>query len=256
MISVPDLGLGAGAGCIVGIALGADLKGLFEKVGEIDAISSRIEQVAARAYREAFEGEAGKRLASHQDIENVLSEVRKVTTETESIKAQISGDVWLRQAVWLQKREAYAALLKSLNEVERSFKELSLSLAAMESRTAGPESEDNDVQLAEANKKREAAYDSLSETIFLFDVAALFDPRISEQRKQLAEGYGFDAAMKASATFEETKEFVIGLMRFRRDRLSHMRRELGVSASAAAAVAFKPSPSSPITSEGVKHSGA
>ena len=37
--------------------------------------------------------EKGKQIATKKDIEDVLSELRKVTTETESIKAQISGDV-------------------------------------------------------------------------------------------------------------------------------------------------------------------
>jgi hypothetical protein len=51
--------------------------------------------------------EKGKRLATREDIENVLSEVRAVTKETETIKAQIGSDLWLRQTIWNHNRDAY-----------------------------------------------------------------------------------------------------------------------------------------------------
>jgi hypothetical protein len=226
MISIADLGLGAGLGGIVGIGLGAYLKGMFGEAGKIDAAASRLEDIGKRAFKEAFESEAGKRLASRQDVDNVLSEVRNVTRETESIKAQISGDTWLRQTVWVQKREAYAALLRCLNELENSCKALTFSLAILQRREA--ESEAYETQLGEVQKKREAVLDDLSQVVLHFDTAALFDPTISAQKKALAGGYGFEAAMNTSSTFDQTKLFVIGLMQFRRDLLSHMRKQLGV----------------------------
>ena len=42
----------------------------------------------------------------------MLKEVKAVTRETETIKAQISGDLWLRQTVWNQKRDVYVNVLK------------------------------------------------------------------------------------------------------------------------------------------------
>ncbi|HWY58608.1 MAG TPA: hypothetical protein VNZ03_29355 [Terriglobales bacterium] len=48
----------------------------------------------------------GENLATHEDIGNVLEEVRAVTTATKEIEAQISNDVWDRQKQWELKREA------------------------------------------------------------------------------------------------------------------------------------------------------
>ncbi len=184
------------------------------------------------AFLTGYLGEKGKQIATKKDIGDVLAELRKVTTETESIKAQISGDTWLRQTVWVQKREAYAVLLKSLSELENSCKALTFSLAILQRRLAG--SEAYDTQLGEVQKKREAVLDDLSDVILHFDTAALFDPTISAQKKALADGYGFEPAMDTSSTYEETKLFVIGLMQFRRDLLSHMRKQLGVPESSMA----------------------
>jgi hypothetical protein len=228
MISVADLGLGAGFGCIVGLALGAYLKGLFGKAGEIDANSGRMEQIAAKAFREAFEGEAGKRLASRQDIENVLDELRKVTRETETIKAEITSDQWLRQTVWIQKREAYTALLKVLTDLHDSFTEFTASLACFESGRTDPDAADYETRKFDLLKKRETTLDVLFQLSLRFGEAALFDPGISEQQKKFRGNYGLNAAIQDTATSAETKEFVLALMQFRRELLSHMRRELGI----------------------------
>src|SRR5271157_697890 len=66
------------------------------------------------AYLRAYLEEKGKRLATHEDIENVLEEVRAVTRETETIKAQISADFWNRQAVWNQRRDLYVEVLQAI----------------------------------------------------------------------------------------------------------------------------------------------
>jgi hypothetical protein len=190
-----------------------------------------MEQLAAKAFREAFEGEAGKRLASRQDIENVLDELRKVTRETETIKAEITSDQWQRQTVWIQKREAYAALLKVLTELHDSFTEFTASLASFENRRTDPDAEDYETRKFDLLKKRETTLDVLFQLSLRFGEVALFDPGISEQQKKFRENYGLDAAIQDTATSPETKKFVLALMQFRRELLSHMRRELGVPES-------------------------
>lgn len=71
-----------------------------------------------KPFLKSYMSEKGKRLATYEDIENVLKEVRAVTRETETIKAQIGSDLWLRQTVWGYKREAYANLLKSAHRLQ------------------------------------------------------------------------------------------------------------------------------------------
>lgn len=46
-----------------------------------------------------------------------MKEIRLVTKETETIKAQIDSDLWTRQRRWEQKKESYAGLLKSAAEI-------------------------------------------------------------------------------------------------------------------------------------------
>jgi len=69
----------------------------------------------------AYFAEKGKRFATSEDIEKVLEEVRRVTTETERIRAQISGELWSRQAHWNEKREIYASLLGISGEMQGEF---------------------------------------------------------------------------------------------------------------------------------------
>jgi len=73
--------------------------------------------LAWKPFLSAYMGEKGKRLATREDVDAVLRELRLVTTETEAIKAQISGDLWLRQAHWNQKRDLYAKLFESTDQL-------------------------------------------------------------------------------------------------------------------------------------------
>ncbi len=63
-------------------------------------------------------------MATHEDIENVLTEVGLVTTKTEEIKAQISGDLWNRQTRWNQKRDVYGELLGLVSEMQAEYVKL------------------------------------------------------------------------------------------------------------------------------------
>lgn len=72
----------------------------------------------------AYVSEKGRRLATRQDIENVITEVRRVTSETEQIKAQISGDLWNRQMQWNQKRDVYGSLLGLVSEMQTEYVKL------------------------------------------------------------------------------------------------------------------------------------
>lgn len=70
-----------------------------------------------KPYLSGYATKKGERLATHEDIENVLDEVRKVTTETEKIKAEISSDLWKQQWKLDRKREAYADLIAAGHQV-------------------------------------------------------------------------------------------------------------------------------------------
>ena len=59
----------------------------------ISAFFSGFFGVTLGALLSSYFTEKGKGLATKKDIDDVLIELRRVTTETESIKAQIGGDV-------------------------------------------------------------------------------------------------------------------------------------------------------------------
>lgn len=67
---------------------------------------------AIGAWVQGFFTEKGKRLATRQDVEHIVNEVQKVTHATETIKAEISSDRWLRQQMWQEKWKLYNDILK------------------------------------------------------------------------------------------------------------------------------------------------
>lgn len=104
----------AGIGGLIGGTLGSYFRGYSTKKGENRAGYEDFPSLVKQEFAKAFEQEAGKRLATHQDVENVLQEVRTVTKETETIKTQIGSDFWISQKHWEQKRDIYMALFKTI----------------------------------------------------------------------------------------------------------------------------------------------
>ena len=113
-----------GIGGLIGATIGAYLKAYSAKKGERLATYEDIEFLLAQERGKAYEQEKGKRLATHEDIQNVLNEVRVITKETETIKAQIGGDLWLRQTVWNHKREAYASVVRCSHALQYSLQDV------------------------------------------------------------------------------------------------------------------------------------
>ncbi len=62
-----------------------------------------------------------EKLATHEDIDRVLDQVRAVTTTTKEIEAKISSEVWDRQKKWELKRDAIFAVMKAIAEVEEAM---------------------------------------------------------------------------------------------------------------------------------------
>jgi hypothetical protein len=100
---------------------------LSTEVGKIDAMHQRINELTDVAQAKGYGEEKGKRLATHEDIENVLRELKLVTTETELIKAQISGDLWNRQTAWTHRLVAYSAAMGGMLNVRHRLLRLSFA---------------------------------------------------------------------------------------------------------------------------------
>jgi sugar phosphate isomerase/epimerase len=88
-------------------------------------------------YLGAYLKEKGKRLATKEDVDSVVEQVRAVTRETELIKAEITGGLWQRQWHLAQKRDSYSRLIDALEriQVQRSaIREARDDLAVTEAR--------------------------------------------------------------------------------------------------------------------------
>jgi hypothetical protein len=71
----------------------------------------------AGAYVGGYLKKKGENLATHEDIDKVLDQVRAVTTTTKEIEAKISTEVWDRQKRWELKREVLIDAVKSLADI-------------------------------------------------------------------------------------------------------------------------------------------
>ena len=81
----------------------------------------------ALAFAGSYLGAYGKRkaenLATKEDFDALLTQVKKTTEETEKIKTDIARISWVDQQRWTLKRELYMELLESLySEKEAMFK--------------------------------------------------------------------------------------------------------------------------------------
>src|SRR5580658_513283 len=66
----------------------------------------------------------GENLATHEDINNVLTQVRAVTEATKQIEAKISNEVWDRQKQWELEREVIFEATKAIGLVHDALETL------------------------------------------------------------------------------------------------------------------------------------
>jgi hypothetical protein len=105
-------------GAVIGGSFVAWIGGYYSEKGKRDLFAEEFPKLLAEAREKAYAEETGKRLATKDDIENVLDQVRAVTRETELVKAEISGGLWQQQWQKTQKRDAYVRLIDTLENLQ------------------------------------------------------------------------------------------------------------------------------------------
>jgi hypothetical protein len=105
-------------GAILGGSFIAWISGYYSEKGKRDLIREEWPKLLDEARQKSYEEETGKRLATKDDIGNVLEQVRMVTKETEIIRAQISEGLWQRQWHLTQKRDCYVRLIDALENIQ------------------------------------------------------------------------------------------------------------------------------------------
>jgi hypothetical protein len=66
----------------------------------------------------------GENLATHEDIDKLVAEMKAVTQATKEIEARISNEVWERQKRWEVKREAIFEAMKNLATIDDEMMKL------------------------------------------------------------------------------------------------------------------------------------
>ncbi len=73
----------------------------------------------------AFEQEQGKLDATVSNLDKLVQQLSASTQAVEKIKADIGGDLWLRQTIWTQQRECYFNLLDRASRLQSALNKIS-----------------------------------------------------------------------------------------------------------------------------------
>ncbi len=76
--------------------------------------------------------ERGKRLATREDIDNVLGELQTTTQMTKSIEAAISHEAWKAQMCWQERKAAYSEMIEYFDKAERCYRDILSAISANE----------------------------------------------------------------------------------------------------------------------------
>jgi hypothetical protein len=105
------------------------------------------------AYIGAYLREKGRNLATHEDIDRIVAQLRKTTEATEDIKAQISGELWVKQRRWDVKWDCYAEIVENLGELHTLISEV----IALQNRGPGQDAAAVEREVADGLSRAEAA---------------------------------------------------------------------------------------------------
>lgn len=75
----------------------------------------------AGAYFHGYLNKKGENLATHEDIDKLVDQVRAVTQTTQEIEARISSDVWNQQKRWEMKREVLFEAAKIIVAIDNGL---------------------------------------------------------------------------------------------------------------------------------------
>jgi hypothetical protein len=114
----------------------------------------------------AYLRKKGENLATHEDIDKLVYQVRAVTTATKQIEARISSDLWDRQKRWELKKEVLLLAVKRLAEVNEALQSYSIARRAEHN----PEDQAWVRDVYEAAKRWEKALVEFEESRILADM--------------------------------------------------------------------------------------
>jgi len=197
--------------------------GILTDMGLVVFVSSSL-SAGAGAFIGSYLKKKGENLATHEDINKLVDQVKSVTQATKEIEAKISGDLWDRQKHWEAKRDSLLSAVKSLSSVDRHF---SLFREIVDFGLKNkPLEEQVNIKLFEAVKDYSAAQDTLDEAVLLVDMicggTAVLTLR--EVRKLVGQRSEFLVKKNVDGADALKKKYYRSLYDFK----SALRKELGI----------------------------
>jgi hypothetical protein len=86
--------------------------------GAIIAVLSFLLGAVLRPYLAGYATKKGESLATHEDIDKLVDQVKAVTEATKKIEAEISSGVWNKQKRWEMKREVLFEAARTISEID------------------------------------------------------------------------------------------------------------------------------------------
>ena len=68
-------------------------------------------------WAKAYSEEVARQKVRHDNLGEILTEIKTITEATKNIESRIAGDLWTRQRHWKQKRAAYGDLMTTASEM-------------------------------------------------------------------------------------------------------------------------------------------
>jgi hypothetical protein len=95
----------------------------------IASLLTWIVRSALAPYLDGYSRRKGENLATHEDLDKLVVQMKAVTETTENIKAAISDDVWDRQRQWELKRDAIQDAIRAHADLESALINLNSGLS-------------------------------------------------------------------------------------------------------------------------------
>lgn len=108
-------------------------------MGAVIAVLAFLLGAAFKPYLSGYSKKKGENLATQEDIDEILRQLKTQTQATEEIKSEISGGLWDRQKQWEMKKEVLFEASKSIASVEEQLMRMQSVLSTAKDRIEQPE---------------------------------------------------------------------------------------------------------------------
>jgi hypothetical protein len=127
------------------------------------------------SYLTAYLKRKGENLATHEDIEKLVNQVRATTEATENIRTALTGTLWESQERWKMKSEMYLSFVRNLRFCEKYWLDIVYAREHYEQGTRALE--DAIVRIEYRNDALRQARTNIDDAD---GVASIINPRLNE----------------------------------------------------------------------------